>query len=221
MRLFLLVFFLPFTALGAGEEVYKVPLSQRGNWQVLQYSRIPPHKVAFSAAGLELGVEASAMPLILPLERTFPVRAVRVKGRILEGSVRVPAGRQGQKEFDDYAFRIGLVEPGERRLGVVERQFAASWVRRLFELAPAGGGISRIHFLNLGADKVQVGQRRVHPLSDLLDETVVAVPGEDGRFDFTHALERPLQTIALWLSSDGDDTQSRYRLLVEAIELHR
>jgi hypothetical protein len=56
-------------------------------------------------------------------------------------------------------------------------------------------------------------------LSDLILEQVVAVPGPDGRFDLVHALERPLETIAVWLSSDGDDTGSKFKVLVEEIEL--
>jgi len=45
------------------------------------------------------------------------------------------------------------------------------------------------------------------------------VPGPGGRFDFFHRLERPLETIAIWLSSDGDDTASKFTVLVEQIEL--
>jgi hypothetical protein len=195
-----------------------VPLTEQANWQVLQYSRLPPHRIRFSGTGLEIRVDGSAMPLIHPLPRAVPVKSFRVKGRI-EGTLRVPAERQGEENFDDYAFRLGLVEPGERSLNFLQRQFAAAWVRKLFELAPKGGGISRIHFFNVGTHENQIGRQRQHPLSDLILETVVAVPGPDGRFDLVHTLERPLETIALWLSSDGDDTGSKFTVLVEQIEL--
>lgn len=195
-----------------------VPLSEEGNWQVLQYSNLPPHRIRFSKTGLEMMIDGSAMPLIYPLPAPARVNGIRVKGRI-EGTLRVPAERQGQEKFDDYAFRIGLVEPGERTLNFVQRRLAAPWVRKLFDLAPKGGGISRIHFFNVGTEKTQIDQRRQHPLSDLIVEQVVAVPGADGNFDFAHRLERPLETIALWLSSDGDDTGSKFTVLVEEIEL--
>lgn len=195
-----------------------VPLTEQTNWQVLQYSRLPPHRIRFSGAGLEMRVDGSAMPLIHPLRRPVRVKSFRVKGRI-EGTLRVAAERQGEEGFDDYAFRLGLVEPGQRSLNFLQRQFAASWVRKLFELAPKGGGISRIHFFNLGTHENQIGRQRPHPLSDLILETVIAVPGPDGRFDLVHTLERPLETIAIWLSSDGDDTGSRFTVLVEEIEL--
>jgi len=195
-----------------------VPLDDAAKWQVLQFRSLPPHRVRFSKAGLEMVVEASAMPVIYPLPSPVAVSTVRVKGRI-EGTLRVPPERQGEAKFDDYTFRIGLVEAGERTLNLFERQFAANWVKKLFELAPKGGGISHIHFYNLGTDRSQIGRERQHPLSDLILEKVVAVPGPDGRFELLHNLDRPLQTLAVWLSSDGDDTGSKFTVLVEEIEL--
>lgn len=206
------------TAAGQSGEVLTLPLDDRAKWQVLQYSRLPPHRVRFSKAGLEIAVDGSAMPLIYPLPKAFAAARIRVKGR-LDGTLAIPPGRQGDERFDDYAFRIGLVEPGKRTLGALQRPFAAPWVRRLFELAPAGSGISGIHFFNLGAESARIGTQRQHPLSDLIREEVVAVARADGRFDFEHALPRPLQTLAVWLSSDGDDTGSRFTVLLERIEL--
>lgn len=223
VRIKLLIAALQFVAAGASaqppsEVALFVPLSDPAGWQVLQYRNLPPHRIRFSAAGLEIAVDASAMPLIYPMRERLRLRSIRVAGR-LEGTLRVPPERQGEKSFDDYAFRVGLVEPGERTLNFVQRQVAPAWVRKLFELAPKGSGISRIHFFNLGTERSQIGRQRQHPLSDLIFERVVAVPRPDGRFDFEHALERPLETIAVWLSSDGDDTGSRYTIVVERIEL--
>lgn len=195
-----------------------LPLSEQSQWQVLQYRSLPPHRVRFSSAGLEMAVESSAMPLIYPLPKRLRVGAIRVNGRV-DGALQIPSGRQGEEKFDDYVFRIGLVEPGERTLNFVQRQLAAAWVRKLFELAPKGTGISKIHFFNVGADKAHVGRERQHPLSDLILERVVAVPRADGRLDFAYALDRPLDTIAVWLSSDGDDSGSKFTVLIERIEL--
>lgn len=163
-------------------------------------------------------VESSAMPLIYPLPDAARVVALRVKGRV-EGALRLPPGRQGEAGFDDYALRIGLVESGDRTLNFVQRPLAAPWVRRLFDLARPGSGISRIHFFNVGAAPEQIGKRRQHPSSELIVEEVAAALSKDGRFDFTHSLDRPLHTIAVWLSSDGDDTASTFTVLVEEIEL--
>ena len=196
----------------------RLPLGEQSGWQVLKYSSLPPHRIRFSSSGLEMMVDGSAMPVIYPLPQPMHARHIRVKGRV-EGTLRVPPGRQGDEKFDDYVFRIGLVESGPRTLNFVQRQLAAPWVRKLFELAPKGGGISRIHFFNAGTDQSQIGKRRQHPPSDLIFEEVVVALRPDGRFDFAHALERPLHTVAVWLSADGDDTGSRFTVLVEEIEL--
>jgi len=217
--LLLVLAFFSGSASGSGAEVYKVPFAEQGRWQTLQYSRIAPHRVRFSPVGLELGVEGSAMPLVYPLAEPVKVASVNVKGRVVQGSLKVPPGRQGEKDADDYVFRLGLVEPGTRTLNFVQRQVAPAWVRKLFELAPPGGGISRIRFLNVGAEPAHLGRERQHPLSELILEKVVALPRADGRFDFTHTFEQPIDAIAVWLSADGDDTGSRYTLLVESIEL--
>ncbi len=202
----------------AQERAIVLPMTEQTAWQVLQYRSLPPHRIRFSPLGLEMTVDGSAMPVIYPLPTPVRAKSIHVKGRV-EGTLRIPEGRQGEDKFDDYAFRIGLVEPGERTLNFVQRQLAPAWVRKLFELAPKGGGIARIHFFNVAMDKTRIGQRRHHPLSDLIVEQVVAVPRPDGRFDFAHPLDRPLETIAVWLSSDGDDTGSRFSVFIEHIEL--
>jgi hypothetical protein len=205
-------------AASEGDKAVSIPLGDQSKWEVLQYSRIPPHKVRFTKAGLEMHVERSAMPLVHALAKPFATRRVRVKGRV-EGTLNIPPGRQGEEGYDDYVFRIGLVEPGKRTLGSIQRRFVADWVKKLYELAPTGSGISGIRFFNVAVEKSHIGKKRQHPLSDLIREEVVALPRADGRFDFEHVLAQPLQTIAVWLSSDGDDTKSTFTVRVEAIEL--
>ncbi|MFY9313942.1 MAG: hypothetical protein WAO95_00105 [Burkholderiales bacterium] len=203
---------------GSGSGAAAVPLADAGAWQQLHYRNRPPHKLRFSASGLRLDVEGSAMPLIHPLPAKLRVAGVRVRGRI-DGAFTVPPGKQGEEKFDDYVFRLGLVEPGERRLNFLQRQVAAEWVRRLYALAPEGTGIAGIRFLNVGADPAHLGRERQHPLSDLVTERVVALPAPDGRIDFSYRFERPIEAIAVWLSSDGDDTGARYGIDIESIEL--
>jgi len=47
---------------------------------------------------------------------------------------------------------------------------------------------------------------------------VVAVPDADGRFAFD-VDTGGIQTLAIWLSADGDDTQSSFTVRVERLEL--
>ncbi len=195
-----------------------VPLFSERGWQVLTYRGIPAHDVRFSEAGLRVEVRRSAAPVIYPLMPPLVVRSVRARGRI-DGSLNVSADRQGEPGFDDYAFRLGLVEVGNRRLGILERRLAPAWVRKLFSLAPRGMGVSQIRFFNVGVEPRQLGRRRQHPLNDLIHEEVVAVPDGDGRFELFVQLESAIETAAIWIATDGDDTRSAYTLIVESIEL--
>ena len=195
-----------------------IPLSDDEGWQLLRYNFIPPNDVDFSTRGLRVRVNDSAAPLIYPLSAPMAVARLTVRGRV-DGGVRIDGQRQGEEGFDDYVLRAGLVLTGNRRLGTFRRLFAPDWVRRLYGLAPQDQGISIVRFFNVGIDPDQIGQHRIHPLSDLVEEEVVAVPRGDGTFELDVPLVPPVETVAVWLSSDGDDTASTFTVLVERILL--
>ena len=197
-----------------------VPVRQADGWQLLRYRRIPPNEFQFASEGLEITIHSSAGPAIYPLKKPARIRAIRASGKIF-GTLRVPAGKQGEKHFDDYALRLGLVEAGTRTLSFYERTTAPDWVRKLFSLAPKGAGISRVHFFNLGTDATQIGRERDHPTNQIIRERTVAVPGADGRFAFTYRLDRDIQTVAVWISCDGDDTRSDFKVTLEKLELEQ
>lgn len=198
--------------------LFAVPLEQCDGWRFVHYRHIPPNEFRCSSEGLEITVKASAAAAVYPLTKQVKVRAIRAVGTVM-GNIHLPAAKQGKKNFDDYTLRIGLVESGTRNLSYTERKAAPGWARKLFSLAPKGTGIARIHFFNLGTDSAQIGRQRVHPVSDLIHEHVVAVPQPDGRFDVTHPLDQDVPTIAIWIACDGDDTQSAFKVTLERLEL--
>ena len=195
-----------------------IPSEDDEGWQLLHYSKIPPHGVDFSPLGLRIQVDHSAAPLVYPLLAPITVSRLTVRGRV-DGDLRVAPQRQGEEGFDDYVFRAGLVLTGSRRLGFFRRMFAPSWVKRLYALALPSQGLSKVRFFNIGTDPDQIGQSRVHPLSDLIEEEVVAVLRADGTFELDVPLIPPVEAVAVWLSSDGDDTGSVFTVLVERITL--
>jgi hypothetical protein len=211
-------FWLAFLAQRASAESFSVPLHGTNGWLFLNYRKIPPNTFRAGPAGLEIGVTNSAAPAVFPLPNPVPVKQLRVSGKIV-GSLKMPSGKQGGKGFDDYAIRVGLVESGARTLSRREKLVAAEWVKKLFALAPRGMGISRIHFFNVGTEAKQIGHTRTHPLSDLMEETVVAVPDAAGRFTFSQRFEQPVNVLALWIASDGDDTKSAFSVTLEELEL--
>lgn len=197
---------------------FKLSLDRTNGWMFLNYRGIPSNTFRVSPAGLVIGVTNSAAPAVFPLTNQLPVTELRVSGKIT-GLLTIPPGKQGLKGFDDYAIRVGLVESGARTLSWREKLASADWVKKLFALAPPDTGINRIHFLNLGTDAKQVGQTRVHPMSELMFETVVAMPDAGGHFAFTNRFARPMSVLALWIACDGDDTKSTFAVTLNKVEL--
>lgn len=195
-----------------------IPLTTGAGWEVLRYRGIPPHVVDFRADGLRIEVDGSAAPIVYPLASPARVLGLRAEGQLV-GALRTDAQRQGQRGADDYALRIGLVEVGTRRPGWVERTMAPAWVRRLFALAPPNLGIAGIRFFNVAVSPAQVGRSRTHPASDLITERIVAAPDATGRISVTVDLDAPIETTAIWISADGDDTRSRFTLTLDRLEL--
>jgi hypothetical protein len=194
-----------------------LPLTLPSDWQVLTYRGIPPNQVRFGDGGLIITVNGSAGPIVHALPRPVRVTGLRAEGRIV-GRLATASDRQGGKGHDDFALRIGLVESGARRPTLLQRRLAPRWVRQLHALAPPGTGIEQIRFFNLGLDASQIGWTRRHPLSDLLLEKVVAAPDRDGRFAFDLDMP-PVETLAVWLAADGDDTKSVFEVHLERLTL--
>jgi hypothetical protein len=198
-------------------QTLRVPLNDERRWHALKYDKRTPHTLRFTESGLEISVRRSAMPLLCPLPQAVRVNSIHVKGRII-GSIEVTPEKQGKKGYDDYSLRVGLVEPGATTLTARERRAAADWVKALFDLAPAGRGITKVHFLNLGVDRSEIGRTRQHPMSKLLEEEVVAAPQSDGSFDFVRVFSPPMEVCAVWISTDGDDTKSSFQTIINQLD---
>jgi hypothetical protein len=96
---------------------------------------------------------------------------------------------------------------------------APAWVQRLFALAPPHMGVAGIRFFNVALSPSQVGQSRQHPASALISERVVTAPDATGRFIVAVDFDTPLESAAVWISVDGDDTASRFTLTLARLEL--
>ncbi len=221
---FLLTLFLSYYLSGASQASppLSIPLDSAEGWQVLEYSNIPSHDIDFAADGMTIMVRHSASPVIFPIKpRT--VSTLKVSAEI-SGELSLKPLPQGDKGNDDFLFRIGLVYEGEQTLNFIQRSFAARWIKTLFELAPEGTGVERIQFFNAYSDPSLADSTRVHPLSDLISEHfVIYVPQAAGselrKVQFEVQPKTDRRVLALWLSSDGDDTKSSFRVKIREIEL--
>lgn len=187
-----------------------IPLGTAGQWQVLEFRKIKPNIVHFSDQGMRIEVDGSGGPLVHKLPAPAKVKGLSAAGKYTP-KLKFPDGvKQGDKRGDDFGVRIGLVVKGEKRLSWVKAKVAPKWVNKLYELAPKDTGIDRIEFVNIVEDKTLLGKHRTHPKSDHLVERFVAATADDGSFTLNYEWKEPLDVLAIWISSDGDDTKSNF-----------
>ena len=193
-----------------------IPLEQKG-WSEISFGKIPVNKVTHSAGELNIQVKSSASPLVYKLERLTKIKSLQIKLKF-NGDLKAPAS--AGKWEEDSLFRIGLVANGDKTLSSVKKLFAPDWVKRLFALAPDGVGLDKIYFFNVGRLSSQVGLSRAHPKSELMNEEIVAFrkAGENS-LTIDKVLTPPISAAALWISVDGDDTNSEFQTSIENITL--
>jgi hypothetical protein len=206
--------------IGATESEQIIPLTTADHWQQLSYSSIKSNVVSYTADGLLIHVDQSASPLIFPFEHAENIDEVSVSIAI-KGDIHLTEAMQGEKGADDFVFRLGLVSEGNKTLNVFQRSIAAKWIKTLYTLAPEGAGIDNIAFYSVYSDNRLHAKSRVHPLSNLIVEHYVEKLPEKGELEFTFKPKSSARVLALWLSSDGDDTHSTYDVLIKKIVIKK
>jgi len=189
------------------------------NWQTLQYKNIPANTVSQQSTGIKIDVNASASPLIYVFDQPQDMKSIRVNGKIVGALPGLPAQvPQGEPGADDFAFRIGLVIAGNKRLNFAQRLIAADWVTTLYDLAGEKGGINYVQFLNLANPGNNNWTQRSHPDSKgLFIENIAGIAQPNQKFSLSYTLPESQSILALWISSDGDDTGARYTVELDTI----
>lgn len=197
-----------------------IPLNNQADWKIEKYSNIRSNEVSFSDRGMLVKVLKSASPLVYKLESKFVVAGFKVKGEFFSLPQFKDITKQGEKKADDYVLRVGFIVPGENKLTVLKKMFATSWAKQLYAQVPDNMGLDRIQFYNITQNKEQVGESRIHPLSDLIHEEFIDSVSNGGVFNFEYKLKKPIEAVALWISIDGDDTQSEFSVLISSLEIN-
>jgi hypothetical protein len=199
--------------------VLAIPTQDKENWQFEQYSKIPANQVSFSSRGMDIQIQKSASPAFYPLPAPKAISGFRIKGEFLGLPRFADKGRQGDKGADDYALRLGFILAGDKKLSGLKKLFAPTWVKNLYQRVPSAYGLDHVHFFNVTQNPQQLGKKRVHPSSDLIQEEFFATVSQPGPFTYEHNFDQPMNTLGLWLSIDGDDSQSDYAVRIETLEL--
>lgn len=196
-----------------------IPVDDLTKWTEAVYRGIPPNQVAIENGTLSIKVNESSSPLIYRFEKPLLVKGFSVEAS-WAGDLQVPAGlTQGEEGADDFVLKLGLVVAGNKTLNWFQRRIAADWILRLHELAPEGGGIENVRFYSTTLQPDLVGSTRTHPLSELFCEERLEYLAGPGPFTLTRTLSDPVETLGLWISSDGDDTASELEMQLRKIVL--
>lgn len=199
--------------------IFAVPVSEKSFFHQEEFSGIPSNKVNFSINGIEIKVDSSASPLVFPILPPKKITGFTVTGEF-KGLPRIQnTERQGQKGADDFPLRIGFVAAGANRPNLLQRAFAPSWLRNLYSIISKESGISVVRFYNVTQNQKALGQTRQHPSSELITEEYFALQTNVGKFDFTKTFDLPIEVLAVWISVDGDDTKSKYEVLISSLSL--
>lgn len=189
-----------------------IPVNELSQWKIESYSNMTPNQVSVVNQTLQIKVSASSSPLFYPLKKTSIVKGFKLKVHFIGLPVFKELERQGEKNFDDFALRIGFVVPGDKKLQGIKKMFAASWVKRLYSQIPEGSGIDHVQFYNIVQNKNLVGKVRIHPQSDLIYENFFMSIDKPSLLETEYIFEKPIHAQALWISLDGDDTKSNYEI---------
>lgn len=199
--------------------VIAIPVQEQAAWKQENYSKIPKNEVSFSQEGFLVRVDKSASPLLYPMLPVKKIVGFRVVGEFRNLPKFSNVEAQGQKGSDDYALRIGFVVPGANRLSGVKKFFAPAWLKNLYSAVPTTAGVDGVRFFNVTQSKKQLDLERTHPSSDLITEKFFALTVDGGKFDYSYDFKEPIEAAAIWVSIDGDDTKSKFDVLIRQLEI--
>jgi hypothetical protein len=185
------------------------------SWVQLSFNKIPPNQVKFKESSILIDVNDSSSPLIYPIKKPKRIKGFKVKGHVVG---KIAPQQQGFEE--DVYLRFGLIQTGQKKLNTFQRLFAANWVKQLFDLAPKDKGLEIIRFFNLTDQKDKLSMSRLYPGTDLMEELVHTLLQEDGQFTMYHQFPEEIEIAGLWLSSNGDQAQSKFNIQIDSIELY-
>lgn len=194
-----------------------VPFILSSSWHIGSYSKISPNRILLTDKKLLIEVKASASPLIYSFSYTKRISGFKISGEFKGLPSFIDLSLQGQKGYDDYPLRIGFIIKGEKKLNYLTRIISPEWLKNLFEIIPDKKGIDRVEFFNVTQNKNELSKTRQHPNSKMINETFFAFVKDSSKFEYGFLFKDAIDVEAIWVSSDGDDTKSSYKVELNQI----
>lgn len=189
-------------------------------WKALEFDGVASNRISYGDGAMTIDVSKSGSPLVSVFPATVKVKEVIVTGTV-KGSLDLATRDFWTKNHDDALLRLGLIEPGSKKLSAIQRLAAPRWIKTLEKMFSGKmKGLGKIQCFHLMPDASLIGETRVNPMGDTFIETIQAAPKADGSFVLNVSFpDEPLTVAGLWLLADGDDTNSSFSVTITDISI--
>lgn len=195
-----------------------VPLNSK-EWSHIKFNGIKENQIKQDNTSIQIKVDKSSSLMIYPFNAKKLITSFRIGGKVL-GQLNFPFSKnQGLKSTDDFTLKFGFIVSGNEKMTSFKKVFAPKWLIDIYKLFPEDTGFKNLELFEAVQNKQQKGTSRKHPSNDLIQEHFVFTISEEGVFSFVHKLPRTLEVLGLWLSADGDNSESRFTTEIYQIEL--
>ncbi|VAW53956.1 hypothetical protein MNBD_GAMMA05-1606 [hydrothermal vent metagenome] len=194
------------------EESDNAILLQTSSFEHIKFKKVKPNHHLFINQQLQINVNESASFLMQAFDHTQLVRRVSFEWRSDNLPRITNAQHEKQRSGDDAVFKLGLLLKTEESLS---NPFIPKWMQQVESLLkfPSEDMI----YLVANA-KHKIGERWANPYNKRV--TMISISSYVDQQGWNHAsyqFESPVNVVALWLMSDGDNTNSSFTTRIKNI----
>ena len=189
-------------------------LLQKNAFEHISFRKIKPNVHTFFNQQLQIDVNNSASFLMQAFDHIKPVNRVYFEWRS-EGLPQTKnAKHEEQREGDDAVFKLGLLLKSEDSL---PNPFIPSWMKHVESLLKFPS--ENMIYLVANA-KHETGKKWVNPYNKRVNMiSIDGITDKQGWQHTSYQFETPVDVVAIWLMSDGDNTDSRFTVHIKNIRI--
>lgn len=187
---------------------------QADNFEHIEFRRIKSNYHTYQNQQLQIYVDDSASFLMKPFENIKKVSQVKFKWRS-KGAPKIKnAQHEEQRVGDDAVFKLGLLLEGKDSF---PNPLLPSWMKRVEKLLKYPS--ENMIYLVVGA-KHATGEQWANPYNKRVTMIAIdSVKDNQGWQQSSYHFEMPVNVVALWLMSDGDNTDSKFTVFIKDINI--
>lgn len=185
-------------------------------WEQVNYRKIKANTVNTVNGHMVINVDQSSSALVYPFAKAKKIKGLNIDAQ-MKGEINYQDKIPGSMGADDFPLRIGLIEQGSNTLNFFQKTLAPQWLKKLNAFSANYGGLNQVYTLLFYTQSPDFEQRE-HPLSKYFYEVSLA-QFKNGELKYRYKFDQPTQNIGLWISTDGDDTQSKFSITIHHLEL--